>query len=61
MTIEDYQKNLRGVNDGTDFSPEFLVSHYGFNPRPVLTTSSKISMTPFENGKSSCQKSILDS
>ena len=26
MTIEDYQKNLRGVNDGQDFSPEFLVS-----------------------------------
>lgn len=25
MTIEDYQKNLRGVNDGVDFSPEFLV------------------------------------
>jgi brefeldin A-resistance guanine nucleotide exchange factor 1 len=25
MTIEDYQKNLRGVNDGTDFSPEFVV------------------------------------
>ena len=27
MSIEDYQKNLRGVNDGTDFSPEFLVSY----------------------------------
>ena len=26
MTIEDYTKNLRGVNNGTDFSPEFLVS-----------------------------------
>lgn len=25
MTIEDYMRNLRGVNDGSDFSPEFLV------------------------------------
>ena len=25
MTIDDYKKNLRGVNDGADFSPEFLV------------------------------------
>jgi golgi-specific brefeldin A-resistance guanine nucleotide exchange factor 1 len=25
MTIDDYRKNLRGVNDNTDFSPEFLV------------------------------------
>jgi len=25
MSIEDYQKNLRGVNAGSDFSPEFLV------------------------------------
>lgn len=26
MTIADYQKNLKGVNDGTDFDPEYLVS-----------------------------------
>jgi hypothetical protein len=26
MAIEDYQRNLRGVNDGSDFSPEYLVS-----------------------------------
>ena len=26
MTLEDYQKNLRGQNDGSDFSTEFLVS-----------------------------------
>ncbi|CAE6485000.1 unnamed protein product [Rhizoctonia solani] len=25
MTIADYQKNLKGVNDGTDFDPEYLV------------------------------------
>ncbi|KAF5358079.1 hypothetical protein D9756_001747 [Leucocoprinus leucothites] len=28
MTIEDYQRNLRGVNDGSDFSPEFLQNIY---------------------------------
>ena len=27
MSIEDYQRNLRGVNDGTDFSSEYLVSN----------------------------------
>lgn len=25
MTLEDYRKNLRGVNDGSDFPEEFLV------------------------------------
>ncbi|KAG1853256.1 FACT complex subunit-domain-containing protein [Suillus tomentosus] len=28
MSIEDYQRNLRGVNDGTNFSPEFLVGGF---------------------------------
>ncbi|KAI0797843.1 Sec7-domain-containing protein [Abortiporus biennis] len=28
MTIEDYTKNLRGVNDGADFSAEFLQNIY---------------------------------
>ncbi|CAE6422889.1 unnamed protein product [Rhizoctonia solani] len=28
MTIIDYQKNLKGVNDGTDFDPEYLQSIY---------------------------------
>ena len=25
MTIEDYQRNLRGVNDGSDFSSEYIL------------------------------------
>lgn len=25
MTIEDYGKNLKGVNDKEDFSPEYIV------------------------------------
>jgi len=28
MTIEEYKKNLRGVNDNKDFTPEFLVSDW---------------------------------
>ncbi|KAF8184945.1 Sec7-domain-containing protein [Mycena galopus ATCC 62051] len=28
MTIEDYTRNLRGVNNNTDFSPEFLQNIY---------------------------------
>ncbi|KAK2467063.1 hypothetical protein APHAL10511_001321 [Amanita phalloides] len=28
MTIEDYTRNLRGVNNGSDFSPEFLQNIY---------------------------------
>ena len=26
MTIEDYMRNLKGVNDGGNFSDEYLVS-----------------------------------
>lgn len=25
MTFEDYQRNLKGVNDGSNFKPEYLV------------------------------------
>ncbi len=25
MTIDDYKRNLRGVNDGKDFDPAYLV------------------------------------
>lgn len=28
MTFEDFSKNLRGVNDGKDFNPDFLQSIY---------------------------------
>ena len=28
MTVADYQKNLRGVNDGQDFDPEYLAQLY---------------------------------
>lgn len=25
MTLEDYSRNVRGINDGENFSPEFVV------------------------------------
>jgi brefeldin A-resistance guanine nucleotide exchange factor 1 len=37
MTIDDYKRNLRGVNDGSDFSPEFLVRmDHPFNMQLIL-------------------------
>ena len=37
MTIEDYQRNLRGVNAGEDFSTEFLVGLVFINGYSFLT------------------------
>jgi brefeldin A-resistance guanine nucleotide exchange factor 1 len=37
MTIEEYRRNLRGVNDGANFSPEYLVRFYLGNLPPFLT------------------------
>ncbi|KAJ1307233.1 hypothetical protein OPQ81_001347 [Rhizoctonia solani] len=37
MTIIDYQKNLKGVNDGTDFDPEYLQAIYdGLRKREIV-------------------------
>lgn len=36
MTLDDYTRNVRGINNGSDFSPEFLVSFAGDRYR--LTT-----------------------
>lgn len=38
MTIEDYQRNLRGVNDRSDFSAKYLVRHF-IRPATNLLTS----------------------
>lgn len=44
MTIDDYKRNLKGVNDGSDFSAEYLVSLPILHPRTALNSrSSKIS------------------
>lgn len=60
MTIEDYQKNLRGVNNGADFSSEFLVRAQLAACQDVANLSflSKISMIRSEKEKSSCRRSI---
>jgi len=51
MTIEDYQRNLRGVNDGSDFSSEYLVSDGMPLNRICLTYAfhSKLFMTRYED------------
>jgi hypothetical protein len=61
MTIEDYQKNLRGVNNGADFSSEFLVRVQLAACQEVANLSflSKIFMIRSEKEKLSCRRSIL--
>jgi hypothetical protein len=51
MTFDDFKRNLRGVNDGTDFSAEFLVS-YIHQWLLVLTESSKRYMTVSKSERS---------
>ena len=41
MTIEDYSKNLRGVNDGKDFNPQYLVR--------ILIVGSDVKLTAGEH------------
>lgn len=37
MTIEDYRRNLRGVNDGKDFDPEYLAGiHDSLRKREII-------------------------
>jgi hypothetical protein len=51
MAIEDYQRNLRGVNDGSDFSPEYLVSDgmsLGLIRVVIHTARSKLFTTQYE-------------
>ena len=38
MTIEEYRRNLRDVNDGANFSPEYLVRLCSSNSAHFLTT-----------------------
>lgn len=51
MTIDDYKRNLRGVNDGSDFSAEFLVRGDLFPLETYSCRRSKISTTRFANEK----------
>src|SRR5882757_10994967 len=49
MTIEEYRRNLRGVNDKADFSPEYLVSFW-------LDTKTKLLITMQQNIYDSIRK-----
>ncbi|KAF9532355.1 Sec7-domain-containing protein [Crepidotus variabilis] len=49
MTIEDYTRNLRGVNDGSDFSPEFLQTIYdSIRKREIVMPEEHIGQLGFE-------------
>lgn len=39
MTLEDYKRNLKGVNEGADFSAEFLVRLHALFAIPVRHSS----------------------
>ncbi|KAF8201586.1 Sec7-like domain is implicated in guanine nucleotide exchange function [Pholiota molesta] len=49
MTIDDYKRNLRGVNDGSDFSPEFLQNIYdSIRKREIVMPEEHIGQLGFE-------------
>ncbi|KAG9093300.1 GDP/GTP exchange factor for ARF [Ceratobasidium sp. UAMH 11750] len=49
MTITDYQKNLKGVNDGVDFDPEYLQAIYdGLRKREIVMPEEHIGQLGFD-------------
>ncbi|WWC86203.1 uncharacterized protein L201_001076 [Kwoniella dendrophila CBS 6074] len=49
MTIEDYRKNLRGVNGGKDFDPEYLASiHESLKKREIILPEEHAGQHGFE-------------
>lgn len=49
MTIEDYQKNLRGVNDGKDFAPEYLAHiHDSIRQREIIMPQEHVGQAGFD-------------
>ncbi|CAA7267940.1 unnamed protein product [Cyclocybe aegerita] len=49
MTIDDYKRNLRGVNDGSDFSSEFLQNIYdSIRKREIVMPEEHIGQLGFE-------------
>ncbi|KAG8698119.1 GDP/GTP exchange factor for ARF [Ceratobasidium sp. 395] len=49
MTITDYQKNLKGVNDGTDFDPEYLQAIYdGLRKREIVMPEEHMGQLGFD-------------
>ncbi|KAG8748165.1 GDP/GTP exchange factor for ARF [Ceratobasidium sp. 414] len=49
MTITDYQKNLKGVNDGTDFDPGYLQAIYdGLRKREIVMPEEHMGQLGFD-------------
>jgi brefeldin A-resistance guanine nucleotide exchange factor 1 len=49
MTIEDYKRNLRGVNDGRDFDPEYLAGiHESIKKREIILPEEHAGQHGFE-------------
>jgi hypothetical protein len=62
MTVEDYSRNLKGVNDNKDFAPEYIVSlviHSAKCAIMIDLLSRKVFTTIFANARSSCRKNTL--
>jgi brefeldin A-resistance guanine nucleotide exchange factor 1 len=49
MTIDDYKRNLRGVNDGKDFDPEYLASiHESIKKREIILPEEHVGQPGFD-------------
>lgn len=67
MTLEDYARNLKGVNDKADFSIEYMVRLCMFDAVLLLAADpgrfrfSERSTMAFVSAKSLCQRSMSGS
>lgn len=49
MTIEDYRRNLRGVNDGKDFDPAYLAGiHESLKRREIILPEEHVGQPGFD-------------
>jgi brefeldin A-resistance guanine nucleotide exchange factor 1 len=49
MTIDDYKRNLRGVNDGKDFDPEYLAGiHESLKKKEIILPEEHSGSAGFE-------------
>jgi brefeldin A-resistance guanine nucleotide exchange factor 1 len=49
MTVEDYRRNVRGVNDGKDFDPEYLAAiHESIRKREIILPEEHVGQPGFD-------------
>jgi brefeldin A-resistance guanine nucleotide exchange factor 1 len=49
MTIDDYKRNLRGVNDGKDFDPEYLAAiHESIKKKEIILPEEHVGQPGFD-------------